>query len=251
MSEPRFTPRQAVENRLKARRESLANMRVGKKVLIVWSEAWAEQLSEALDATPAPHTMFIDTFWIRTADNDQGGVSVVFAPIGAPGTVMIMEDLIALGAESIVGVGASGGLDSRYRIGDVLVPETVNIVDEGTSAHYPGEGDPSADPETLTKLNSLLAKHGVNSAHGDWWTTDAFYREMTDDIESHIASGILGIDMETSAMYRVAEHRGISCCNMLIVSDELWTDWNYGVDFSTFANGLKAMQTAAVEWALS
>ncbi len=251
MPKPRFTPRQAVENRLKARGESLATMRVGKKVLIVWSEAWAEQLSEALGATPAPHTMFIDTFWIRTVDNDQGGVSVVFAPIGAPGTVMIMEDLIAIGAESIVGVGASGGLDSRYRVGDVLVPETVKVVDEGTSAHYPGEGDPSADPAMVTELGALLAKHGVRTAHGKWWTTDAFYREMIDDIESQIANGILGIDMETSAMYRVAEHRGISCCNILIVSDELWADWNYGIDFSEFGSGLKAMQAAAVEWALS
>jgi hypothetical protein len=52
-------------------------------------------------------------------------------------------------------------------------------------------------------------------------------------------------------MYRVAEYRGVSVCNMLIVSDELWTDWNYGIDFSEFQTGVTAMQAAAIEWAKS
>ena len=72
---------------------------------------------------------------------------------------------------------------------------------------------------------------------------------MTDDITRHAKAGVLGIDMETSAMYRVAEHRGVAVCNMLIVSDELWTDWNYGIDFSEFQAGVAAMQAAAIEWA--
>jgi len=249
MSHPRFTPHQAVGNRLKARGESFDDMRVGKKVLLTWTEKWAEELSNALGATPAPRTMFIDTFWLRTVDNNQGGITVAFAPIGAPGTIMLMEDLIACGAESFVGVGASGGIDTSHPIGDVLIPNAVKILDEGTSSHYPDKGDPTADQAMLAKLSSLIEKHGGRTASGDWWTTDGFYREMTDDIASHMESGILGIDMETSAMYRVAEHRDVTCCNILVVSDELWTDWNYGIDFSEFKTGVNAMQSAAIEWA--
>jgi uridine phosphorylase len=193
--------------------------------------------------------MFIDTFWLRTVDNDEGGISVAFAPIGAPGTIMFMEDLIACGAESFVGVGASGGLDPSHPVGDVLIPNTVKVVDEGTSAHYPGKGDPTADQGLVSELSSLIEKHGGRTATGDWWTTDGFYREMTDDIATHMEAGILGIDMETSAMYRVAQHRGVSSCNILVVSDELWQDWNYGIDFSEFKTGVQAMQAAAIEWA--
>jgi uridine phosphorylase len=251
MSVPRFTPRQAVGNRLKARGESFDDMRVGKKVLMTWTEKWAEELSEALGATPAPRTMFIDTFWLRTVDSDQGGITVAFAPIGAPGTVMFMEDLIACGAESFVGVGASGGLDPAHPVGDVLIPNAVRVIDEGTSAHYPGSGDPTADREMVKKLSALVEKHGGRTATGDWWTTDAFYREMTDDISRHAENGILGLDMESSAMYRVAQHRGVSICNILVVSDELWTDWNYGMDFSEFKTGVNAMQQAVLEWAQS
>jgi uridine phosphorylase len=249
MSHPRFTPHQAVGNRLKARGESFDDMRVGKKVLLTWTEKWAEDLADALGATPAPRTMFIDTFWLRTVDNDEGGITVAFAPIGAPGTIMLMEDLIACGAESFVGVGASGGLDPNHPVGDILIPNAVKILDEGTSVHYPEKGDPTADPAMLTKLSGLIKKHGGRTANGDWWTTDGFYREMTDDIAKNMENGILGIDMETSAMYRVAEHRGVSCCNILVVSDELWTDWNYGIDFSEFKTGVNAMHQAALEWA--
>jgi len=188
---------------------------------------------------------------LRTVDNDEGGISVAFAPIGAPGTIMFMEDLIACGAESFVGVGASGGLDPSHPVGDVLIPNTVKVVDEGTSAHYPGKGDPTADQGLVSELSSLIKKHGGRTASGDWRTTDGFYREMTDDIATHMETGILGIDMETSAMYRVAQYRGVSSCNILVVSDELWQDWNYGIDFSEFKTGVQAMQAAAIEWALS
>ncbi len=251
MTKPRFTPRQAVEHRLKARGLSFNNVRVGKKVLLAWSPTWGEALADALGAEPAPHTMFIDSFWLRSVDNDRGGITVAFAPIGAPGTIMMMEDLIACGAEFLVGVGASGGLDPDHPVGDVLLPDVCRVIDEGTSARYPDIGPPAADREILADLTSLLDKHGVKSASGDWWSTDGFYREMSDDIARHANNGILGIDMETSAMYRVAQHRGVAACNMLIVSDELWTDWNYGVDFSEFKSGVEAMQAAAVEWAES
>ena len=253
MSNPRFTPHQAVGNRLKARGESFDDMRVGKKVLLTWTEQWAERLADTLGATPAPRTMFIDTFWLRTLNNDAGGITVAFAPIGAPGTIMFMEDLIACGAESFVGVGASGGLDSDHPVGDILVPNTVQVIDEGTSPHYPNPSGtpPIANQGMLSDLTTLLKKNGGRTTSGDWWTTDGFYREMTDDIARHAEAGVLGIDMETSAMYRVAEHRGVSVCNMLIVSDELWTDWNYGIDFSEFQAGIAAMQAAAIEWATS
>ncbi len=253
MSNPRFTPHQAVGNRLKARGESFDDMRVGKKVLLTWTEKWAEELSDALGATPAPRTMFIDTFWLRTLDTDQGGITVAFAPIGAPGTIMMMEDLVACGAESFVGVGASGGLDPNHPVGDVLIPNDVKVIDEGTSPHYPNpdQTPPAADQTMISELTSLIRKHGGRTATGDWWTTDGFYREMADDIAKHMDAGILGIDMESSAMYRVAQHRGVSACNILVVSDELWTDWNYGIDFSEFKTGVNAMHAAALEWAQS
>lgn len=251
MSSPRFSPKQAVESRLRTRGLDFSDLRVGKKVILTWTEAWSTQIADRLQATPAPHTGFLENYWLRTLDNDTGGVTVAFAPVGAPGTIMMIEDLIAAGAESIVGVGASGGLDPNHPVGHVHIPRRVTVIDEGTSRQYPGHYYPTADPSMLAELSKLVQKHGATVESGDWWTTDAFYREMTDDITRHLEKGVKGIDMETSAMYRVAEYRGVAACNLLVVSDELWTDWNYGIDFSEFQTGVSAVHNAAVEWALS
>ena len=249
MSNPRFTPREAVYSRLKARGKSFNDIRVGKKVLLTWTESWGEKLADELLATPAPRTMFTHTFWLRTADNNQGGITVAFAPIGAPGTIMLMEDLIACGAESFVGVGASGSLDMRHTVGTVLIPETVNVVDEGTSKHYPAQGPPTADTKLRNELCTLIKKHGGKTASGAWWSTDGFYREMNDDIVSYAKAGIIGVDMETSAMYQVAKHRNVKVCNTLVVSDELWAEGNYGISFEEFRIGVSTMHKSVIEWA--
>ncbi|MQG38275.1 MAG: hypothetical protein FI719_07980 [SAR202 cluster bacterium] len=251
MINPRFTPREAVYSRLKARGLSFKDIRVGAKVLLTWTENWGEELADELGATPAPRTMFSNTFWLRTTDNNQGGITVAFAPIGAPGTIMLMEDLIACGAESFVGVGASGSLDAKHTVGTVLIPETVKVIDEGTSKHYPGQQPPSGDTALHNKLCYLIEKNGGKTASGDWWSTDGFYREMTDDIASHTEAGIIGVDMETSAMYHLANYRNVKVCNTLIVSDELWADWNYGINFDEFRNGVSIMHKSVIEWAKS
>ena len=80
--------------------------------MIAWSQQWSASIADALGATPVPPTMFEDAYWLRTADTDSGGATVTFAPLGAPGTIMMMEDLIACGAKTIVGVGAAGLLST-------------------------------------------------------------------------------------------------------------------------------------------
>ena len=44
-------------------------------------------------------------------------------------------------------------------------------------------------------------------------------------IEAYGRQGVLGVDMETSAMYALGIYRSVSVCNLLVVSDELWHEW--------------------------
>ena len=67
MSNPRFTPREAVYGRLKARNLSFKDIRVGTKVLLTWTESWGEKLANELEATPAPRTMFANTCLLYTS----------------------------------------------------------------------------------------------------------------------------------------------------------------------------------------
>ncbi len=162
-------------------------------------------------------------------------------PVGAPGTVMILEELIACGAKSFIGLGWAGSLQPEASVGSFFIP-TSCISEEGTSAHYLDHNtDLRADPNLAAALEIASRDEGVLIRKGPQWTTDAPYRELRDKVRSFREAGVLGVDMETSAMYALASFRGIKVCNLLVVSDVLDTEWQPG--FGTAA--LKAANEIA------
>ena len=56
--------------------------------------------------------------------------------------------------------------------------------------------------------------------------TVSITRETEEKVRTYAQRGVLGVDMETSAMYAVGIFRGVEVCNLLTVSDELWGDWH-------------------------
>lgn len=94
-----------------------------------------------------------------------------------------------------------------------------------------------AHPSLSTRLEEAADRLGYGVKVGPHWTTDAIYRESVDDIACHQAAGVLGVDMETSAMYALGQFRGVEVANVLAVSDELWHEWNpaFGTDLLTGA----------------
>lgn len=101
------------------------------------------------------------------------------------------------------------------------------VRDEGTSGHY-------ISSETVVRSHAGLRDTLIHSAEtlqvpvavGGQWTTDAIYRESIDDIDRYRKRGILGVDMETSAMCALGQVRGVDVANILAVSDEMWRAWN-------------------------
>ena len=72
--------------------------------------------------------------------------AVIASPMGAPMAVMLLEQLIALGARRLLYLGFCGALVPSYRIGDLFLPVQA-IREEGTSYHYlPADIVPCASP---------------------------------------------------------------------------------------------------------
>jgi uridine phosphorylase len=154
----------------------------------------------------------------------KGAALTATAPaMGAPFATMVLEKLIALGARRVLVLGWCGSLSSQVRIGDLILPDNA-IPGDGTSRHYclePGSIPPHRG------WYDLLAE-GLRSAEVPWhagpvWSTDAFYRETREQVESCQAQGILGIDMELAALFAVGRFRGVAVAGFLVVSDELFT----------------------------
>ncbi|MFA6466129.1 MAG: hypothetical protein WCT30_10265, partial [Desulfurivibrionaceae bacterium] len=96
--------------------------------------------------------------------------------------------------------------------------------EEGTSGHYPLAGRSEPSPRLRQDKTDFFAATGTELQEGPVWTTDALYRETRAKVVRHGQQGILGVDMECSALIQVAAFRRVELAAVLMVSDLLWQD---------------------------
>jgi uridine phosphorylase len=141
--------------------------------------------------------------------------------IGAPAAAFTLEEAIACGVRSIFEVGVSGGIQSYLQPGDIVVV-TGAIRDEGTSHHY---FSPEVEVESDTQLRKKLVEHlkgkGIRHFVGPVWSTDGAYRETRGKLRKFRDSGVMAVDMETSAVFAIAKYRNVSAASAQVISDVL------------------------------
>jgi purine-nucleoside phosphorylase len=149
------------------------------------------------------------------------GWIAVRSPYGAPGTVMLLEELVAFGVRRVLLMGYCGALRKEIHIGDIILPLDA-IREEGTSHHYLPKGRRICpDPSVQNQLSGWMKSAGLSFHQGTVWTTDAPYRETPEKVRRYCSEGVLGVEMEMAAAFAFGKARGISVGSVLIVSDEV------------------------------
>lgn len=167
-------------------------------------------------------------------------VTVVGPVLGAPYAVMVIENLIAMNARMILTLGWCGSLNSRVRIGHLLVPASA-MVGEGTSRYYHNKSKSTPDPVLLELLKARAALTEIPWHVGKIRSIDAIYRETVNAVRRYQRLGELAIEMETAALFTVGKYRGVPMASLLAVSDELFTlVWNRGWDTPQFERAREA-----------
>jgi uridine phosphorylase len=205
---------------------ALIQPRRGKKEPVLPSFGLFFALSSDLDLflklsreKSGPPVLESEFFKIVTFPGPEKECAAAAPAVGAPQAVMVLEKLIALGIKRLIFIGWCGAVSSRVRIGDLIIP-TGCLIEEGTSAHYPGApGEPS--PDLISQLENVLLSRAIPFVKGTIWTTDAPYRETREKVLAYQKQGILAVEMEASALMTVARFRGIELAALLMVSDEL------------------------------
>jgi uridine phosphorylase len=180
-------------------------------------------------------------------------VTIAGPLIGAPHTIMVVEELIASGARMIIYFGYCGSLQSEVRIGDLLVPTSATI-GEGTSNYYhPENFPPFPDPEVQQLLLNALTGVSATVHQGKVWTTDALYRETISLVQYYQGLGVKGVEMEMSAFFTLGKYRQVAVAGLLAVSDELFTlTWKPGFNTPIFQQArdlaARAVLDAAAAW---
>ncbi len=172
-------------------------------------------------STSGASLISIDVYRVIYRDS---AIAVVFPGLGAPLSVAMIEELIALGCRKFVACGSGGVLKPELRRGTIVIPSCA-VRDEGTSYHYvPPSRTIDMASDVVKKMEAVLKKHHVNYEVGKTWTTDAFYRETKGKIAKRKAEGCVMVEMECSAMLAVARFRNVMFGQYLGAGDDVSGD---------------------------
>lgn len=147
-------------------------------------------------------------------------LTVCSTGVGCPSAAVAVEELANVGAERLVRVGTTGGLQADVRTGDVVVATAAAKFD-GTTKRYEGVEYPAV--ASLGIVNALVGAAERQDEHihvGPVVTDDAFYAEDEVAFEWEDA-GMLAVEMEASAIFTLARRRGLEAGAILAVDGNL------------------------------
>jgi len=191
-------------------------LRVPKVVVLSLSVGLTNLLVKELNAREVPWIYRARPLYVGNVEGTK--VGIIWASPGAPLAAMVMEHLIACGAKYVIGIGLVAATKLEIDIGTLVIP-TSAVRGEGTSYYYlPEDIDATPDTDVAEALRKACKELNLNCIEGTVFTTDAIHRETKGLIEALRRRGIVGIDMETSAIFAVGTYRAVKAGCILTVS---------------------------------
>ena len=212
-------PQEAVKRLASYQGLELEDLKVPEYVILSLSVGITPLLIKELKAKKTPWIYRVRPLWVGRVSGKS--VAIIWSAPGAPLTAMVAEDLIACGAEVLVGLGLFAAIQPKIRIRDLVIP-TLAVRGEGTSYYYLSEEVKAVpDRNILETIKASCKELGLKYSLGSIYTTDAPYRETRTMIEQLQKERLLGIDMETSALFSIGIYRKVKTACILIASTNL------------------------------
>lgn len=147
-------------------------------------------------------------------------VSVMASGMGQPSIGIYSYELFNFyDVKNIIRIGSCGSFDKDLHVRDIII--AMGACTNGNFAaqyNLPGTFCPIADFNLVRKAAELCEKAGVNFKVGNILSSDVFY----DDANSGMTwakMGVLGVEMESAALYCNAARAGKSALCICTVSD--------------------------------
>jgi len=188
---------------------------------------------------------FLGEFYLIAETKNKVGIIGNFG-IGAPVSVIALEELIAFGVKKFITIGSAGTLSRHLKEGDIVLCDSA-IRDEGTSSHYLKHSKYSSPSKSITeKIKKLLDESGQKYFIGTSWTIDSPYRETVAEAKHYQKEGVLTVEMEASALFAVAAYRKVDMGALFTISDSLAElEWKPKFHTSKFRRSLEKIYEIA------
>ena len=183
------------------------------------------RLVQALEAQPIARMKTASQEFLVYKVHHRGvDVALYLSGVGAPVCAGSLEEIYAMGVETLVLFGTCGVLDGSIEDCGIILP-TSALRDEGTSYHYAPPGDEiQVNLHHREVFTGLMEEMGINYAQGLCWTTDAMYRETREKVQRRKERGCICVDMECASCAAVAQFRGKEVLQFFYAADNLDCD---------------------------
>ena len=193
---------------------------VGRYVLLPGDPGRCEAIAQHFDS--AVHIGMNREYNIWTGTLLGEKVSVCSTGIGGPSAAIAMEELVKIGADTFIRVGTCGGIHLDVKPGDIVVA-TGAIRFEHTSLEYAPIEYPAVPNFDVTfALKHASEKLGFCTHTGVVQCKDSFYGqhspenspvyyELQQKWESWKKLGVKASEMESSALFVIADALGVRC----------------------------------------
>ena len=180
------------------------------------------------------------------ATYDGRPLTICSTGIGCPSAAIAIEELNAVGVETVIRCGTTGALQSDIEIGDMVVA-TGAAKEEGTTKRYESGVYPAVpDYDVLSALvdaaeanEARAAEQAADGASGDAASRvhvgpivsdDAFYAETDDYVDDWEDANLLAIEMEAAAVFSLARRKGMGAGAICTVDGNLVEGTQKGAD---------------------
>jgi purine-nucleoside phosphorylase len=150
-------------------------------------------------------------------------ISVMGSGMGIPSIAIYSYELYNFyDVDTIIRIGSCGGIAPQVELRD-LVFGMGACTDSDFASQYrlPGTFAPIADFGLLRAAADACAAKGVNYKVGNIFSSDIFYDDAHSDME-WAKMGVLGVEMESAALYCNAARAGKNALAICTVSDHLF-----------------------------
>lgn len=195
---------------------------IAEKVIVAGDPARVDYIARMLEETRlVSSNRGFNTYTGRYRDTT---VTIACHGIGGPSTAIVFEELIMLGAKTIIRLGTAGSLVEYLNPGDIIIPN-VACYYKGTgtlSAYMPGLSPPTAPSyEVLETLVDEARKSNEKFTIAPVVSSDAFYAEDEDFVSRWSGVGAKAVEMECATLFALGYMRRVKTGAVLIVTDNL------------------------------
>jgi purine-nucleoside phosphorylase len=150
-------------------------------------------------------------------------ISVMGSGMGIPSASIYINELVMeFGVERLIRVGTCGALQPELEIGDLVLAMTASTDSQTNKLRFKGmDYAPVASFELLMMAYQVAKELSINVQVGGVFSSDTFYSDNPDWWKLWAEHGTLVVEMETNALYSLANRFKVDALSILTVSDKL------------------------------